>query len=94
MNQVEMEVLGEEVNAVVIRHPSRRFPGVLIQGDTLHILSSTALLIVKALNEGSVDEALGEAQELSEVLAGHLAAYERAMRREGLALPYVASEPE
>jgi len=35
MRKVELEVFSDTVNGAVIRHPMRRFPGVLIQGDTL-----------------------------------------------------------
>ncbi|MEM9798542.1 MAG: hypothetical protein AAF919_18780 [Pseudomonadota bacterium] len=37
-----MEVYSDQKNAVVIRHPDRRFPGILIQGDTLHQLCAQA----------------------------------------------------
>jgi predicted RNase H-like HicB family nuclease len=30
-----VEIYSDATNAVVMRHPGRRFPGVLIQGDTL-----------------------------------------------------------
>jgi len=32
-----VEIYSDQANAAVIRHPSRKFPGVLVQGDTLHL---------------------------------------------------------
>lgn len=32
----KIEVYSDAVNSAVMRHPGRRFPGVLVQGDTLH----------------------------------------------------------
>lgn len=37
-----VEIYSDETNRAVIRHPSRKFPGVLIQGDTLFALCAMA----------------------------------------------------
>ena len=34
----QIEVYSDATNAAVMRHPARVFPGVLVQGDTLHSL--------------------------------------------------------
>ena len=33
-----VEVYSDQTNAVVLRHPERKFPGLLLQGDTLYSL--------------------------------------------------------
>jgi hypothetical protein len=35
MKSVKVEIFSDSPNRAVIRHPSRRYPGVLIQGDDL-----------------------------------------------------------
>jgi hypothetical protein len=33
-----VEIYSDATNAAILRHPDRRFPGLLIQGDTLHTI--------------------------------------------------------
>jgi len=42
MHTATVEIYSDTSNAAVLRHPDRRFPGVLIQGDTLHSLCLAA----------------------------------------------------
>jgi hypothetical protein len=42
MRVERVEILADRTNAAVMRHPDRRFPGVLIQGDTLYTLCQGA----------------------------------------------------
>ncbi|MFD9115860.1 DUF6959 family protein [Streptomyces bottropensis] len=37
--------------------PGRRFPGVLVQGDSLHILRSDVAEVVEACERGDLEEA-------------------------------------
>jgi hypothetical protein len=37
-----VEIYSDQTNAAVLRHPGRKFPGVLVQGDTLHSLCRRA----------------------------------------------------
>src|SRR5262245_16690183 len=88
MKKIEVELLGEEINANVLRVPYRRFPGILIQGDSLSILNSTAERLLTALCAGSTEDATDEASALFRLLGQYKGAYEDAMRRAGLELPY------
>jgi len=38
MRTESVEIYSDETNDAVMRHPGRKFPGVLIQGDTLYSL--------------------------------------------------------
>ena len=38
MRTESVEIYSDETNRAVLRHPGRKFPGVLIQGDTLYTL--------------------------------------------------------
>lgn len=42
MRTESVEIYSDETNRAVIRHPGRKFPGVLIQGDTLFTLCEMA----------------------------------------------------
>lgn len=35
MHVEQVEIYSDKTNSAVMRHPGRKFPGVLIQGDTL-----------------------------------------------------------
>lgn len=60
MHLETVEIYSERSNMAVIRYQERRFPGVLVQGDTLHALCSQAEL---ALGDGP-----GAKDELSDLL--------------------------
>lgn len=42
MRTESVEIYSDETNRAVMRHPDRKFPGVLIQGDTLFSLCEMA----------------------------------------------------
>jgi hypothetical protein len=81
------EIFSDQANAAVIRHPERRFPGVLVQGDALSILCSMA----RAASEGVEPdtEAALELKQLCDVLDGLLAHYTKVLKDHGLDVPFV-----
>jgi hypothetical protein len=90
MKKIEVEVVGEAVNAAVVRLHGRRFPGIVIQGDSLGNLCAIAERLVVALSDGRAEDARDEASEVRELLSGYRSAYEDAMRQAGLELPYAS----
>ncbi len=41
-----VEIYSDQSNMPVVRHPGRKFPGLLVQGDTLHALcTQTAMAL-------------------------------------------------
>ncbi len=40
MRTIEVEIFSETTNSPVIKMPNRKFPGVVIQGDSLWILTN------------------------------------------------------
>jgi hypothetical protein len=87
----EFELLSDEANAIVAKHPGRNFPGLLIQGDTL----KTLLDDVEELNaEASVGD-LESVKEISDILQNKLvdllAYYEKVLAENNYELPYVGS---
>ncbi|MFE7774479.1 DUF6959 family protein [Streptomyces sp. NPDC057445] len=57
MKRVEAELFTDSGNNAVVRLPGRRFPGILIQGDSLSILRSDVAEVMKAISRGDVAEA-------------------------------------
>jgi hypothetical protein len=88
MKKEEIEVYSHECNSCIVKMPERSFPGVVIQGDSLSILYSSALRLVQEL-EGKVEEEvfLG-ALELAESLEGHLDNYMSTLNHHNIELPF------
>jgi hypothetical protein len=87
-NKVEVSVLGDLVNSPVIHFPGRKFPGVLIQGDSLKSMADLVNEIRQQLTAGDMEEASSVAEDLHGLLRSHLEIYQRAMESHGLELPY------
>jgi hypothetical protein len=88
MEQEQVELLSRQVNAAVLRIPGRRFPGVLVQGDTLSSLFAGALDTAEALAVDNRSDAFYAALDLAERLEALLLSYEEALRLHQIALPY------
>jgi hypothetical protein len=73
---IDLERLGAAGGTVVIRDTGRRFPGLLIQGDTM-------LTLLQDLEQEAPDSVA--CQRVSEWVVG----YERVMGSLGLELPYL-----
>ncbi|GAA4998584.1 DUF6959 family protein [Streptomyces siamensis] len=57
MKRVEAELFTDGGNHAVVHLPGRKFPGVLMQGDSLHILRSDLAEVVGACERGDLAEA-------------------------------------
>jgi hypothetical protein len=94
MEKVEIEVYAQDSNIAVVRMPGRRFPGIVVQGDSLSILYGLATSI---LNHASVTdnlELVDEARELRELLENRLKFYETILQKHSINLPYAPVEWE
>ncbi|MFE9429676.1 DUF6959 family protein [Streptomyces sp. NPDC006640] len=78
MERVEAELLTDGGNNAVVRLPPRRFPGVLIQGDSLSVIRSEVAEVLEACDQGDLAGARETAglllADLDEVLARYTAA--------------------
>ena len=88
MKQVELEILSETTNCPVVRMPQRRFPGVVIQGDSLKLLFDLADEVCGISAGMSNEDLAAAAAALKEKLAAYVAVYEQTMQTSGLELPY------
>jgi len=88
MKKMEVEVFSDAVNNAVTRFPGRKFPGVLIQGDTLHGFLDMALEICELATKSNAFDIQELSTELKELLESHVSGYEDALRTHNMELPY------
>ncbi|NUM52046.1 MAG: hypothetical protein HUU46_00230 [Candidatus Hydrogenedentes bacterium] len=88
MIKEQIEVYSHATNACVIRMPERKFPGVVIQGDSLSINVALSIELIERL-EGKVDdETFLTALRLAELLESALLHYEDVLVHHGIQLPH------
>jgi len=88
MRTEHVDIYSDTTNQAILRHPARRFPGVLIQGDTLKHLHDQ---VVSALNETSPsnEEASFSLRNVHEFLGDCLDHYRAVLRHHNIELPFV-----
>ena len=86
MRKAEVEIYSDQTNAAIMRHPDRRFPGVLVQGDTLYSICQIADETCRAIGRGS--PGFEEANEARNALQGLLAEYKVVLTEHGMKLPF------
>lgn len=88
MERVEAELFTDGGNNAVVRLPGRRFPGVLIQGDSLRILRSDLAQVVDACERSDPAEARNSGDLVLAALDALLTRYEDALHKHGIPRPY------
>lgn len=88
MQTREVEIYSDRSNAVVMRHPGRRFPGVLIQGDSLHRLCLQADSACSAARGRLGEDACDELNALRNMLWSHLNHYKSVLAEHRIPLPF------
>jgi hypothetical protein len=86
MRIVPVEIFSDQTNAAVMRHPDRRFPGVLIQGDALHALCQRADIACE--EAGRASPAFKAMNDLRNALQSVLARYSAVLGEHEVPLPY------
>lgn len=86
MRTEPVEILSDASNAAIMRHPGRRFPGVLLQGDTLYSMCRRADEGCNGIDLNS------EAYEVMDDLRNHLwellTHYKTILAQHSLPLPF------
>jgi hypothetical protein len=82
MRTEQVEIYSDATNAAVMRHPGRRFPGVLVQGDTLRGLVNQLAGIIECA-EDLDEDSRGELDDVYEKLEGLLTHYETTLVAHG-----------
>jgi hypothetical protein len=75
-------------NFSIIRLPGRKYPGCLIQGDSLSYIFSLANNIYKKLEMDSDEDLIDDFKELIGNLASRLIHYEGVLKEHNLDTPY------
>ena len=88
VERIEAELYTDGSNNAVVRLPGRRFPGVLIQGDTLASLRSYLAEAQDAFTGGDIAEARESVAFVLQDLDGLLERYVRALEAHGMPLPF------
>ena len=83
-----VEIYSDQTNAAVMRHPERRFPGVLVQGDSLYSLCVQADDACAAAKGKLVPDAYGELNDLRNALWGYLNHYKSVLGEHQIQLPF------
>ncbi|MEV4517657.1 hypothetical protein AB0K00_52955 [Dactylosporangium sp. NPDC049525] len=88
MARVEVEMMTGQHNYAVLRLPGRRFPGVLVQGDSLSALNDEAQRALALLQAGDTAAAEEELTYVANHLASLIAGYVRVLDGAGMPLPF------
>ncbi|MFD4434181.1 DUF6959 family protein [Nocardia sp. NPDC058497] len=86
------ELLDTEGDYSLVRWTGRRFPGLLLQGDSLSILVSDLRELKTLLSDGEYGEASFSAREILERVEVMQRSYENMMKNVGIKLPYAAGD--
>ena len=88
MKKVEVEIYSQATNIPVIRMPGRKFPGSVIQGDSLMVLVGLAKEVFEKVKNSDDADLVYGALELKELLEERIEHYESVMEKSGMKLPY------
>jgi len=82
----KVEIFSDATNMAIMRHPGRRFPGILIQGDTLYTLLWKADKACQKVGRGS--PGYDEIKELRDVLSDFINHYKKTLAEHSIELPF------
>jgi hypothetical protein len=88
MISATVDLLTDQGNGAVLRLPNRKFPGILIQGDTLKNYIFTLREVLEAFQRGDANDAQAVVLELKADLEELRSRYESALEQHGIPLPY------
>jgi len=86
MREASVEILSDRTNAAVLRHPDRKFSGVLVQGDTLYTLCYRADAACREIGRSS--PGFVEANDLRNALHSLLSHYKAVLGEHDIPLPF------
>lgn len=85
---MQADLLSPPINFAVVQLPERKYPGVVVQGDTLHSLHQQAEQMAQLLSTGELDELADEIEALKELLSQALSHFEQVCANRNIDLPY------
>lgn len=84
----EAEILSHIPNSGIVQLPGRKFPGIVIQGDTLSSLLESTRYLLAQFRELRDEERYYEVLMIAESLHAQLLHYEETLAKRGSPLPY------
>lgn len=87
METFEVEAFNGQANYAVIRLPSRKFPGVVVAGDSLSILVADLRRGLERLRRGELDDGAEEIAGVLDTMETVQRAYERVLAEHAIPLP-------
>ena len=91
MDRIEIDVLRQTANMAVVRVPGLRWPGSVIQGDSLRHLCYLAESILDRIRDDHDRELCDDAEEMVELLTDRLRVYDSAIAEHELEEPGTAA---
>lgn len=88
MKKEELEVYSEKTNQSVVRMPGRKFPGLVLQGDSLCSVFWRAMAVLEELESGDLEHARLDALDVARALEADVLHYEKVLSEHGIDLPY------
>ena len=88
MRTESVEIYSNATNSAVIRHPARKFPGILVQGDTLHSMKKGAERALANLDIEKNEEAYFEVKDLHDWLTALTHHYKSTLLEHEMTLPF------
>lgn len=90
METLPLDVFSSASNMAVVRAPGRKFPGMVVEGDSLWVLWDCARKARERLGQLRIsdEELLGEVDSLLEELNERLTFNEEVLKEHGLEFPY------
>lgn len=82
----QVEIYSDASNMAIMRHPGRRFPGMLIQGDSLYNLCQAVESLCSGL--GKNPKAREHALFLRDELLDRLDHYKKVLTQHGIPMPF------
>jgi len=88
MRQELIEIYSDTTNNAIMRHPDRKFPGLLIQGDTLHAICRSLDETCSQTRGKIDDEVYSSLNELRNGFWDRLKHYRNTLELHGIELPF------
>jgi hypothetical protein len=94
MHVEQIEIYSDTTNAAILRHPGRRFPGVLVQGDTLWTLCYRIDAACAHLRGQLDPQGFDELNEVRNALWSFLTHYKIVLGEHNIPLPFSEIPPQ
>ena len=90
MQVMPLEVYATESNLAIIKPPGRKFPGCVVQGDSLSVLCHSAVAIARHAKDGTTSgqDCRYHIELVANSLLRRIVHYQTVLRAHGIEIPY------